>query len=54
MPIATRGHSSDGQMTSSCPSLLEATVATGVATCQLLVAIVTYGPLLQCLFIVVT
>jgi hypothetical protein len=66
--VATRGHSRDSQMTSSCPALLETTITinffcpsllcshcrdTLVTTCWLTMTTVTYGPLLQCMFIVV-
>jgi hypothetical protein len=67
-PIATVDLNNDVQMTSARPSLLWATVATGIFSRSLLsyhcsdtlvptghmpVAIVTYGPLLQCLMVVV-
>jgi hypothetical protein len=68
LSVATVAPSSDGRMTSTYPSLLENTVATDVfcpsllcyhcrdalvATGRVPVDIVTYGSLLQCLFIVV-
>jgi hypothetical protein len=66
--VATIDSNSDGRMTSTRPSLLGATVATCIFCPSLLsyhcsnvlkvmdrlpMVIVTYGPLLQCMFIVV-
>jgi hypothetical protein len=68
LPVATVAPSSDGRMTSACPSLIGIIVATDifcpwllrcyyndalVATDRLLVSTVTYSPLLQYLFGVV-
>jgi hypothetical protein len=67
LSVATVAPSSDGWMMSVCPSLLGATIATDVfwlsllchynnalvATGRLPMATVTYGLLIQCLFIIV-
>jgi hypothetical protein len=63
VPITTCAHSSDGELMSQCPLLLQTTVATNIFYLSLLrytvamgplpMAIVAYDPMLQCLLVVV-
>jgi hypothetical protein len=69
VPVTAKDYSSDGRLSSLCMSLLQTTSVTGgfypsllcyhysdavLATGQMLVATVAYGPLPQCPFVVVT